>query len=81
MVVKEIRRVRIDKILPNRRLIFEEDIIYSLCDDIKCNGMREPVIVEIAGYLFQIIDGEKRWRACKKIGLTEIKAEIILSAD
>jgi ParB family chromosome partitioning protein len=81
MVVKEIRRVRIDKILPNRRLIFEEDIILSLCDDIKCNGMREPIIVEIAGYLFQIMDGEKRWRACKKIGLTEIKAEIILTAD
>lgn len=81
MVVKEIRRVRIDKILPNRRLIFEEDIILSLCDDIKCNGMRELVIVEIAGYFFQIIDGEKRWRACKKIGLTEIKAEIILTAD
>jgi ParB family chromosome partitioning protein len=81
MVVKEIRRVRIDKILPNRRLIFEEDIILSLCDDIKCNGMREPIIVEIAGYFFQIMDGEKRWRACKKIGLTEIKAEIILTAD
>jgi ParB family chromosome partitioning protein len=81
MVVKEVRRVRIDKILPNRRLIFEEDIILSLCDDIKCNGMRESVIIEIAGYFFQIIDGEKRWRACKKIGLTEIKAEIILTAD
>lgn len=81
MVIREIRRVRIDKILPNRRLIFEEDVILRLCDDIKCNGMREPVIVERFGYLFQIIDGEKRWRACKKIGLIEIKAEIILSAD
>jgi ParB family chromosome partitioning protein len=81
MVVTEIRQVRIDKILPNRRLIFEEDSILRLCDDIKCNGMREPIIVEMAGYFFQIIDGEKRWRACKKIGLTKIKAEIILSVD
>ena len=79
MVLREIRRVRIDKILPNRRLIFEEDVILRLCDDIKCNGMREPIIVEMVGYYFQIIDGEKRWRACKKIRLTEIKAEIILS--
>lgn len=81
MVVREIRQVRIDKILPNRRLIFEEDIILLLCDDIKSNGMREPIIVEMAGYFFQIVDGEKRWRACKKVGLTKIKAEIILSAD
>jgi ParB family chromosome partitioning protein len=81
MVVTEIRQIRIDKILPNRRLIFEEDIILGLCDDIKCNGMREPIIVEMAGYFFQIIDGEKRWRACKKIGLTKIKAEITLAVD
>jgi len=81
MVVREIRQVRIDKILPNRRLVFEEDIILQLRDDIRCNGMREPIIVEIAGYLFQIIDGEKRWRACKKIGMTVIKAEIISSVD
>jgi ParB family chromosome partitioning protein len=81
MVVREIRRVRIDKILPCRRLVFEEDTILHLCDDIKCNGMREPIIVEMAGYFFQIVDGEKRWRACKKVGLTKIKAEIILSVD
>ncbi len=80
MVVAEIRQIRIDKIYPNRRLIFEEDTILRLCDDIRCNGMREPIIVEMAGYFFQIIDGEKRWRACKKIGLTEIKAEIIISS-
>jgi ParB family chromosome partitioning protein len=79
MAVKEIRQIRIDKVLPNRRLIFEEDSILQLCHDIQCNGMREPIIVEMAGYYFQIIDGEKRWRACKKIGLTKIKAEIILS--
>lgn len=81
MVVREIRHVRIDKILPNRRLIFEEDTILCLCDDIRCNGMREPITVEMAGFHFQIIDGEKRWRACKKIGLTEIKAQIILSVE
>jgi ParB family chromosome partitioning protein len=79
MVVREIRQVRIDKILPNRRLIFEEDTILRLCDDIQCNGMKEPIIVEMAGYSFQIVDGEKRWRACKKIGLTQINAEIIIS--
>lgn len=81
MVLREIRQIKIDKILPNRRLIFEEDTILCLCCDIRCNGLREPIIVETAGFHFQIIDGEKRWRACKKIGMAKIKAEIILSAD
>jgi ParB family chromosome partitioning protein len=81
IMIKEIRQVRIDKILPNRRLIFEEDIIIRLCYDIRCHGMREPIVVEMCGYLFQIVDGEKRWRACKKIGLTQIRAEIISSVD
>lgn len=81
MMIREIRQVKIDKIHPNRRLVFDEDTILQLCDDIRCQGMREPIIVEMMGYHFQIIDGEKRWRACKKIGLTEVKAEIILSTE
>jgi ParB family chromosome partitioning protein len=81
MELRETRQVKIDKIQPNLRLIFEEDSILSLCDDIQCNGMTEPIIIEKVGEVFQIIDGEKRWRACKKIGMTEIKAEIILSED
>ena len=81
MVVREIRHVRIDKILPNRRLIFEEDTILRLCDDIRCNGVRDPITVEMAGFHFQIINGEKRGRACKKIGLSEIEAHIILSVE
>ena len=81
MVLREIRQIRIDKILPNRRIIFEEDTILSLCYDIRCNGLREPIIVETDGFNFLIIDGEKRWRACRKIGMAKIKAEIILSGD
>jgi len=81
MVLREIRQIRIDKVLPNRRLIFEEESILNLCHDIRCNGMREPIIVERWGFYFQIMDGEKRWRACKKIGMATIKTEVILSAD
>jgi ParB family chromosome partitioning protein len=81
MELREIRQVRIDKIAPNLRLIFEEDSIIRLCDDIRCNGMTEPIIVEMIDDRFRIIDGEKRWRACKKIGMIEIKAQIILSED
>jgi ParB family chromosome partitioning protein len=73
----EIREIAINKIHPNYRLLYTEDIILSLCDDIRCHGLREPIIVELVEYWFEIVDGEKRWRACKRIGLNKIKAIIL----
>ena len=75
----EIRQIEINKIRPNYRLVFEAGVILRLCDDIKCRGCQEPIIVELVEYWFEIVDGEKRWRACKKIGMDKIKA-IILEA-
>ena len=78
-MIGEIREIRIDSILPNYRLVFEQDVILRLGEDIKLNGLREPILVELIEYWFQIIDGEKRWRACKKIGLGRVKAVIFES--
>ena len=75
----EISELEINKIYPNHRLVFEEAVILSLCHDIKFQGLREPIVVELIECWFQIVDGEKRWRACKKIGWNTIKA-IILEA-
>ena len=75
----EIREIEINKIRPNYRLVYEQDVILHLCNDIKRRGLQEPIIVELVEYWFEIVDGEKRWRACKKIGLNRIKA-IILEA-
>ena len=72
----EIREIDIIRIQPNRRLIFEEEVILRLGQDIKSRGLQEPLVVELVGYWFQIIEGEKRWRACKKIGLTRVKVVI-----
>ncbi len=72
----EIREIEIDKIRPNYRLVYEADIILRLCDDIRLRGLQEPIVVELVEYWFEIVDGEKRWRACKKIGLNKIKAII-----
>jgi len=76
----EIRQIEIDKIRPNYRLVYEADILLRLCDDIRSQGLQEPIVVELVEYWFEIVDGEKRWRACKKIGLDKIKA-IILEAS
>ncbi len=76
-MLQEIREIDIIRIQPNRRLIFEEEVILRLCQDIKSRGLQEPLVVELVDYWFRIIEGEKRWRACKKIGLTRVKAVII----
>ena len=73
----EIREIEIDKIRPNYRLVYEADTIFRLCNDIMSRGLQEPIVVEFVEYCFEIVDGEKRWRACKKIGWKKIKAIIL----
>jgi ParB family chromosome partitioning protein len=73
----EIRQIRIDRISPNYRLVFEEEVIQRLCGDIASRGLQEPITVGLVEYCFEIIDGEKRWRACKKIGWETISAVIV----
>ena len=71
------REIRVSAIRPNYRLVYGEDDILTLCLDIRRRGLQEPISVELVEYWFQIVDGEKRWRACKKIGLSRVRAEIV----
>ena len=79
-MLEDIREIEINKIHPNYQLVYEEHVILRLCNDIKLCGLQEPIVVELVDYWFQIVDGEKRWRACKKIGCNKIKV-IILEAS
>jgi ParB family chromosome partitioning protein len=74
----EIREIRVDRIRPNYRLVFDEGVIHGLCVDIGARGLREPIIIGLVEYRFEIIDGEKRWRACKKMGWETIKAVVLV---
>ncbi len=76
-VIAEIREIGINRVHPNCCLVCGEAEILRLCRDIKCRGLQEPIVVELVEYWFQIVDGEKRWRACKKIGWNTIKAIIV----
>lgn len=71
-----VTEVSIEKISPNSRMVFDEDAIDELSRDIQCQGQVEPIVVCLAGECFRILDGEKRWRACKKIGYTSVKVVI-----
>ena len=60
---------------PNRnqpRKQFDEDAIEELADSIKQYGVIQPLIVRKKDKYYEIIAGERRWRACKKAGLKEV---------
>lgn len=65
----------IEEIHPNRtqpRKHFDEAKLQELADSIKEKGILEPLIVRRAGEGYEIVVGERRWRAAQKAGLKEI---------
>lgn len=67
--------VKITQIEPNRgqpRQHFNEDSLQELADSIRQHGIIEPLIVQKKGGLYDIIAGERRWRAARIAGLKEV---------
>ena len=67
----------IDKIEPNPdqpRNQFDEDTLQELADSIKQYGMLQPILVTPKDDFYEIIAGERRWRAAKAAGLKEVPA-------
>ena len=67
--------VKLTKIEPNKnqpRKAFNEDALQELADSIKQHGVIEPLIVQKKGNTFEIIAGERRWRAARLAGLKEV---------
>src|SRR5215468_2454302 len=59
---------------------FAREALQELIDSIRQHGIIQPLIVREAGARFELIAGERRWRAAQEIGLTEVPA-IIRSAN
>lgn len=53
---------------------FDEEALSSLSDSIRELGVLQPILVRPSGKGFEIIAGERRWRAAKRVGLTSIPA-------
>ena len=67
--------VNITKVEPNReqpRKTFDEDALEELADSIKQFGLLQPILVQDRKTYYEIIAGERRWRAAKKAGLKEV---------
>ena len=65
----------IEEIIPNRsqpRKLFDESKIQELAESIKEKGILEPLIVRRADQGYELIVGERRWRAAQKAGLKEV---------
>lgn len=67
--------IKITQLEPNKdqpRRNFNEDALQELADSIKQHGVIEPLIVQKKGKMFEIVAGERRWRAARLAGLKEI---------
>lgn len=67
--------VDINKIEPNReqpRKLFDEEALTELADSIKQFGLLQPILVQDRKTYYEIIAGERRWRASKLAGLKEV---------
>lgn len=74
---ESILKLQINEVEPNReqpRKHFDEAALEELAESIKKYGLIQPIIVTKKDGYYEIIAGERRWRACKKAGLKEIPA-------
>ena len=74
---EKILTLEVNEVEPNRtqpRKHFDEEALEELSDSIKRYGLIQPIIVSKKQGYYEIIAGERRWRACKKAGLKTIPA-------
>lgn len=77
-------KVKTNKVEPNReqpRKKFDEDALQELADSIKQFGILQPLIVQEKKDYYEIIAGERRWRAAKMAGLKEVPVIIRKMTD
>jgi ParB/RepB/Spo0J family partition protein len=73
----QIREIAVERILPNPaqpRLSYEEDSLTELADSIREHGVLQPILVRPIGHQFQLIAGERRWRASRLADRSTIPA-------
>ena len=74
---ERVEYIRISDIKPNSkqpRKVFSEELIEELSESIKEHGLIQPIIVRPAAKGYELVAGERRWRAARKAGLKEIPA-------
>ena len=78
-VTADVLRIPVDLIEPNPfqpRMSFDQEALLELADSIRTFGLIQPITVRKKGSKYQIISGERRFRACTKAGMDMIPAYI-----
>ncbi|MDQ6595337.1 nucleoid occlusion protein [Bacillus salipaludis] len=82
---EEIKKIPIDNIFPNRfqpRTVFDDEKIEELSRTIHIHGIIQPIVVrQFDKDRYEIIAGERRWRAMKKLGWDEVPAIVKNMSD
>lgn len=76
--------VPLAKIVPNPdqpRTLFKQDEIDELASSIEKEGLLQPIVVRDMGDVYQIIAGERRWQACRSLGLQNVPVRIVQATD
>lgn len=72
---ENVENVPVNQILPNPyqpRQKFSADELNELAQSIKAHGVLQPVLVRRKGEKFELVTGERRWRAARQVGLTSM---------
>lgn len=76
---EEFIEIDLDLIQPNSeqpRTRFTDESLEELAQSIRANGIIQPIIVRRKGGIFEIVAGERRWRASQKAGLKKVPAVV-----
>jgi len=81
---ERIQRLTLASISPSPlqpRLDFSSDQLHELVESIRERGIIQPLIVRQANGVYELIAGERRWRAAKEVGLAEVPAIVREASD
>lgn len=76
--------IKIQEIQPNPnqpRIDISEERLAELMSSIEKEGLLQPILVRPEGNGYQIVAGERRWQACKRLGFNTIAAKIVVAND
>lgn len=59
----------------------QPEAVAELAESIRAEGLLQPIVVRMVGESFQLIAGERRWRAFQKLGVASIPARVIEASD
>jgi ParB family chromosome partitioning protein len=76
--------ISIAKVDPNPhqpRKSFDDESLRELAESIRSEGLLQPIVVRLVGERYQLIAGERRWRACQQLKLKKVPARIVDASE